>query len=308
MPKRLTDPSKEKPRAAPDLPPTHPLVSVIIPTFNRAWCLKKAVDSVLAQDYTHFELIVVDDGSTDGTIDLLSEYGGAITVIKQPNRGVSAARNRGVAASSGVLIAFLDSDDSWYPQKLTAQVDFFLANPDALICQTEEIWIRDGKRANPKKKHQKLSGMIFTPSLALCLISPSAVMMRKPFFMKMNGFDEALPACEDYDLWLRVTCRYPVHLIPTPLIIKTGGHDDQLSSAAGLDKFRIHALQKILGSGLLTKMQYQAAQDMLKTKCRIYADGCMKRGRRTVASYYSRLAEEIENKPYDPPESEDQPI
>lgn len=299
MPKHLKKPPIEAPRAAPPVHPAdHPLVSVIIPTFNRAWCLKKAIDSVLAQDYTHFEIIVVDDGSTDKTPDLLSEYGGATTVIHQPNQGVSAARNRGVAASNGVLIAFLDSDDSWYPKKLSAQVDFFSKNPEAVICQTEEIWIRDGKRANPKKKHQKLSGMIFEPSLALCLISPSAVMMRKPFFMKMNGFDESLPACEDYDLWLRVTCRFPVHLIPTPLIVKTGGHDDQLSSDTGLDKFRIHALQKILGSGLLTKTQYRAAQEMLKTKCRIYADGCVKHGRKTVAMYYSRLAEEIENKPY----------
>jgi len=305
MPKSLKKPSIDAPRAAsPVHPADHPLVSVIIPTFNRAWCLKKAIDSVLAQDYTHFELIVVDDGSTDKTPDLLAEYGDAIRVIKQPNQGVSAARNRGVAASNGVLIAFLDSDDSWYPKKLSTQVDFFMKNPEAMICQTEEIWIRDGKRANPKKKHQKLSGMIFEPSLALCLISPSAVMMRKPFFMKMNGFDESLPACEDYDLWLRVTCRFPVHLIPTPLIVKTGGHDDQLSSSPGLDKFRIHAIQKILASGLLSKPQYQAAQDMLKTKCRIYADGCIKHGRKTVAMYYSRLAEEIENKPYAPPDTE----
>ena len=310
MPKPLKDPSTDAPRAAPPVhtpaqPQLHPLVSVIIPTFNRAWCLKKAVDSVLAQDYTHFELIVVDDGSTDGTHDLLAGYGKAVTVIEQTNQGVSAARNRGVAASTGSLIAFLDSDDYWYPQKLTAQVDFFLSNPEAFICQTEEIWIRNGKRANPKKKHQKLSGMIFEPSLALCLISPSAVMMRKPFFMKMNGFDESLPACEDYELWLRITCRYPVYLLPKPLIVKTGGHDDQLSGAAGLDKFRIHALQKILGSGFLTDSQYRAAQDMLKTKCRIYADGCIKHGRRTVAMYYSRLAEEIENKPNHPPEPTD---
>ncbi|RJP86427.1 MAG: glycosyltransferase [Desulfobacteraceae bacterium] len=297
MTNRLTTPSKTAQADA----PAHPLVSVIIPAFNRAWCLKKAIDSVLAQDYPHFELIVVDDGSTDETRNLLAEYAGAIKVIHLPAKhGVSAARNRGVAASSGTLIAFLDSDDYWYPQKLTAQVDFFNANPEALICQTEEIWIRDGKRANPKKKHKKLSGMIFQPSLALCLISPSAVMMRKTLFMKMDGFDESLPACEDYDLWLRITCRYPVYLISTPHIVKTGGHEDQLSSAEGLDKFRIHALKKILMSGLLTDRQYRDAQEMLKTKCRIYADGCMKHGRRTVATYYYRLAEEVEKKP-DPP-------
>lgn len=274
-----------------------PLVSVIIPTYNRAWTLKKAIDSVLDQDYKNFELIVVDDGSTDDTEALIKTYEKSIKVIQQPNNlGVSAARNKGISVSSGSLIAFLDSDDSWYPKKLSTQVEFFNANPDALICQTEEVWIRDGKKVNPKKKHQKLSGMIFIPSLALCLVSPSAVMMRKNLFAKVDGFDESLPACEDYDLWLRITCRYPVHLIDTPLIIKTGGHEDQLSSTIGLDKYRIYALKKILRSDFLTEKQYRAAENMLKKKCRIYADGCMKHGRKTVAMYYSRLAEEIEDK------------
>jgi len=273
-----------------------PLVSVIIPTYNRAWTLKKAIDSVLKQDYKNFELIVVDDGSTDSTEKLLLSYADSIKVIQQPNQGVSASRNRGIKASSGDLITFLDSDDYWYPKKLSAQVDFFNANPEALICQTEEVWIRNGKRVNPKKKHQKLSGMIFKPSLALCLISPSAVMIKKKLFDAISWFDESLPACEDYDLWLRVTCRYPVHLIETPLIVKTGGHDDQLSSAPSLDKYRIYALQKILRNESLTDDQNEAANDMLKEKCKIYADGCAKHGRKTVAMYYHRLVEEMENK------------
>ncbi len=273
-----------------------PLVSVIIPTYNRAWALKKAIDSVLEQDYKNFELIVVDDGSTDETEALVKKYEKSVKYIQQPNMGVSTARNKGISASAGPFIAFLDSDDYWLPEKLSAQIEFFNANPDALICQTEEIWIRDGKRVNPKKKHKKPSGMIFIPSLALCLISPSAVMMRKNLLAKVDSFDESLPACEDYDLWLRVSCRYPVHLIDKPLVVKTGGHDDQLSSSTGLDKYRIYALKKILRSDFLTPAQYQAAENMLKKKCRIYADGCTKHGRRTVATYYYRLAEEIEHK------------
>ncbi len=272
-----------------------PLVSVIIPTYNRAWALKKAIDSVLEQNYKNFELIVVDDGSTDDTEALVTEYAKSVKFVQQPNLGVSAARNKGISISSGALISFLDSDDYWEPEKLSAQVEFFNANPDTLICQTEEIWIRNGKKVNPKKKHKKLSGMIFIPSLALCLISPSAVMMRKNLFAKVDMFDESLPACEDYDLWLRVTCRFPVHLIETPLIVKTGGHDDQLSAATGLDKYRIYSLKKILKSDFLTDSQKQAAENMLKKKCRLYADGCMKHGRKTVATYYYRLAEEIEN-------------
>jgi len=272
-----------------------PFVSVIIPTYNRAWSLKKAIDSVLEQDYKNFELIVVDDGSTDDTEALVSEYAKSVKFVQQPNLGVSAARNKGISISSGSLISFLDSDDYWEPKKLSTQVEFFNANPDALICQTEETWIRNGKRVNPKQKHKKQSGMIFIPSLALCLVSPSAVMMRKILFAKVDVFDESLPACEDYDLWLRITCRYPVHLIDTPLIVKNGGHEDQLSSTTGLDKYRIYALKKILKSDFLTESQYQAAETMLKKKCRLYADGCMKHGRKTVATYYYRLADEIEN-------------
>lgn len=283
-----------------------PLVSVIIPTYNRAWTLKKAIESVLKQDYKNFELIVVDDGSTDDTEALVKKYEKSVKFIQQPNLGVSAARNKGISVSSGTLIAFLDSDDYWYPEKLTAQVEFFNQNPDALICQTEEIWIRNGKRVNPQKKHQKQSGMIFMPSLALCLISPSAVMMRRTLFAKVDVFDESLPACEDYDLWLRVTCRYPVHLIDTPLIVKTGGHEDQLSAATGLDKYRIYSLKKILRNDFLSDLQYQAAENMLKKKCRIYADGCMKHGRKTVAAYYYRLAEEIENKEKKEPDTEEE--
>jgi glycosyltransferase involved in cell wall biosynthesis len=270
-----------------------PLVSIIIPTFNRAWSIHRAIDSVLDQNYKNFELIVVDDGSTDATPTILSGYREAIKRINQRNSGVSAARNRGIAEASGRLITFLDSDDYWLPQKLSTQVDFFASHPDAVICQTEEIWIKNSRRMNPKKRHQKPSGMMFSQSLHLCLISPSAVMIRKELFDEAGVFDETLPACEDYDLWLRVTCRYPVHLIDTPLIVKTGGHPDQLSASPSLDKYRITAILKILKSGLLTESQHKDAVTSLKQKCKIYADGCRKRGRMDEASYYERLLMEI---------------
>ncbi len=268
-----------------------PLVSVIIPTYNRGWCVAEAINSVLDQDFSDYELIVVDDGSDDDTPSILAEWGPKITVLRQSNRGVSAARNRGIAAAAGRLIAFLDSDDLWLPQKLSTQVKFFSENPDAVISQTEERWLRNGVRVNPKKRHLKFSGMIFEQSLALCLVSPSAVMIRKSLFDHVGVFDERLPACEDYDLWLRISCRYPVHLIDTPLIIKRGGHEDQLSRAPGLDKYRIRSLVKLIESRLLTAQQKQAAITMLDEKCGVYAGGCRKRGREEEAKYFDRLAE-----------------
>lgn len=265
-------------------------VSVIIPTYNRDAMLKEAVDSVLAQDYRDFELIVVDDGSTDSTPKILTTYHNDVTVIRRNNLGVSSARNAGIKAASGQFIAFLDSDDLWMPQKLSKQIDFFNANPGALICQTEEIWIRNSVRVNPKKRHKKVSGMIFNPSLELCLVSPSAVMIKRSLFETVGLFDESLPACEDYDLWLRISCRYPIHLIDTPLIIKRGGHADQLSRLPGLDKFRIQSLKNIIDSNLLSPVQYNAGVSALNEKCAIYAAGCRKRGRRDEATHYKELA------------------
>jgi glycosyltransferase involved in cell wall biosynthesis len=269
----------------------NPLVTVIIPTYNRGWILKEAIDSVLSQDFEDFELIVVDDGSTDNTIDILDGYANDIIVLRQGNRGVSAARNAGIAYASGQFIAFLDSDDLWLPGKLSRQVDFFKSNPNALICQTEELWIRSGKRVNPKHRHKKFSGMIFKHSLPLCIVSPSAVMLKKSLLGKTGVFDESFPACEDYDLWLRISCKYPVFLIDTPLIIKRGGHEDQLSKTPKLDKYRIQALKKIIESSLLSQGQHIDAVKILKEKCEIYAQGCLKRGRNDESRYYFDLAQ-----------------
>jgi glycosyltransferase involved in cell wall biosynthesis len=271
-------------------PPSSRRVSVIIPTYNRSWCLSEAIDSVLSQTYHNTELIVVDDGSTDETPALLARYGNRLRCLRQTNRGVSAARNHGIQAADGVLIAFLDSDDTWQPDKLARQVDFFDRQPAAKICQTEETWIRRGVRVNPKRRHRKPSGWIFEASLALCLVSPSAVMMRRELLEEMGGFDESLPACEDYDLWLRVSLRYPIHLIDDALVVKRGGHGDQLSGTAGLDRYRIQSLDKILGGEELTPSQARAAEAMLREKCRIYAAGCRKRGKIEMAETYEALA------------------
>jgi len=278
----------------------NPLVSVIIPTFNRGWIIAEAVESVLSQDFSDFELIVVDDGSTDNTREVLEPYLKDVIFIQQPNRGVSAARNCGISHAGGRLVAFLDSDDIWMPGKITRQVAFFKSNSEALVCQTQEIWNRNGKRVNPKNRHEKREGMIFRESLELCLISPSAVMMRKKLFNTIGVFDETLPACEDYDMWLRLLYRYPVYLISEPLIIKRGGHNDQLSRTHSLDKFRIQSLRKIIKEEPLSISQLSAAMRMLKRKCEIYSHGCLKHGKKTEALYYRKIADRIDTDPGDP--------
>ena len=272
-----------------------PLVSVVIPTFNRAAAVIRAVRSVLAQTISEIEIIVVDDGSTDNSVELLRhEFGTQIKLLCLPrNHGVSYARNRGIELSRGAFVAFLDSDDLWLPEKSARQIAFMQVRPDLLISQTDEIWIRHGKRVNPCRHHLKPSGSIFTECLSLCVVSPSAVMMRRRFFAKIGLFDEQLPACEDYDLWLRTACRYPIALLPEKLVTKFGGHDDQLSQTIpALDRYRIKSLVKLLKHNQLTSIQKKQALAILHTKSEIYLKGCRKRGRlQEVESLEKVLAE-----------------
>ncbi|MCD6429763.1 MAG: glycosyltransferase family 2 protein [Deltaproteobacteria bacterium] len=261
---------------------TQALVSVIIPTFNRFQSLTRAVASVLVQSWPNLEIIVVDDGSTDNSADLMREqFGSRIRLLRlSRNRGVSYARNRGIELSRGSFIAFLDSDDLWEPEKVERQLAFMRADSETLISQTDEIWIRNGKRVNPCKHHQKPSGSIFSECLPLCVVSPSAVMMRRRFFAEIGLFDESLPACEDYDLWLRTACRYPIPLLTEKLVVKHGGHDDQLSrTIPALDLYRILSLLKIFASDILTPFQKISALATLERKSKIYLNGCRKRGR-----------------------------
>lgn len=274
----------------------NPLVSIIIPTYNRSKLLNRALASVFKQTYKNFEIIVVDDGSTDQTVHQL-EHGPHLTLIHKENQGVSKARNTGLEHAKGELIAFLDSDDEWMPQKLEQQVKFFDKNPEAMIAQMDEIWIRDGKRVNPMKKHEKRGGSIFKECLPLCVVSPSAVMMRKKLFDEIGTFDESFPACEDYDLWLRVAARFPIHFIEEKLVIKYGGHADQLSrTVENLDKYRIEALAKILKSGNLNQENSKLAYQELQKKCKIYGEGCLKRGKTEEGQKFLKLPTVIANR------------
>lgn len=268
-----------------------PQVSVIIPTYNRAVWVAEAVASVLVQTYRDFEVIVVDDASHDDTLERLGRFFPQVTLVRSDSRrGVSGARNLGVRAARGKWLAFLDSDDLWLPEKLDRQMAYLREQPHLIICQTDEIWVRNGVRVTPPMTHRKIGGEIFLPSLRRCLVSPSAVVLRRELFDEMGGFDESLPAAEDYDLWLRIAWRYPVGLVPEPLVIKRGGHPDQLSRQWGLDRWRIAALQKLLALPDLPVSYREAARRTLREKCRIYAQGCAKRGRLAEARYYHSLA------------------
>ncbi len=274
----------------------NPLVSVIIPTYNRLEFLKEAIASVQRQTYAPLEIIVVDDGSNDKTEEKIPYLFPSITFLRQSHQGVSAARNKGIKQAKGSYIAFLDSDDLWLPRKLEEEMNILQANPSLSICYTDEIWIRRGVRVNPMKKHQKHGGWIYPYCLPLCIISPSSVILRREVFDRVGLFDESLPACEDYDLWLRVTARYPVHFIEKHLIVKRGGHEDQLSRAFwGMDRFRVYALTKILEEGTLSPPWKRLTIQELKRKCRILINGFEKRNKWEDAVLYRHLVHSIDS-------------
>jgi glycosyltransferase involved in cell wall biosynthesis len=263
-----------------------PEVSVIIPTYNRRAMVREAIASALSQRGASLELIVVDDGSTDGTSDMLASIDG-VTAARTEHRGVAAARNSGVAMAHAPLIAFLDSDDLWAPDKVRRQFGFMREFPGCAISQTAEIWIRDGRRVNPGLRHLKRAGDIFIDSLRTCLISPSAVMMRTDLFRALGGFDEDLAAAEDYDLWLRILIDHDVGLLDEPLMTRRAGHCDQLSSSIrAIDRFRVLALMKLLASDRLTSTRRDSVIEVLIEKCGILAKGASRRGHGSEASLY----------------------
>ncbi len=273
----------------------NPPISVIIPTYNRLPVLGRAVQSVLKQTFSDFELILIDDGSSDGTERWIQSQGFPIRYFYQDHCGVSTARNRGIRESRGEWISFLDSDDVWHKQKLEKQMDYLREKPDIQICQTNEIWFRNGRRVNSGKKHQKQGGWIFQNCLPACAISPSAVMMHKTIFKTVGFFDENLPACEDYDLWLRVALHFSVGLLEDSLVIKYGGHSDQLSRQIwGLDRFRIESLRKIFTAQKISLSQKQQVAEEIIKKGKILLSGCLKRKKNEESKYYSEIISEFQ--------------
>lgn len=271
------------------------MISVIIPTFNRAAYLKEAIQSILDQDCfcdrnkePPFEIIVVDDGSTDSTGEVVRSFAGDIRYVYQENRGVSAARNVGLQHANGEFIAYLDSDDLWKKEKVAVQMSLIKTVPRAMMCYTEEIWIRNGIFVNPKKRHRKYSGWIFDKVLPLCLISLSSALFRREVFASVGTFDEDLPVCEDYDFGIRLAHRYPVYFLTRPLVVKRGGHKDQLSRKYwGMDRFRIKALEKALSMDL-TPVERDLVRAEIVKKSRVLMNGFLKRGKMSEAEKYRK--------------------
>ncbi|MBU1043307.1 MAG: glycosyltransferase [Candidatus Omnitrophica bacterium] len=277
----------------------NPYFSIIIPTFNRCDFLNQAIKSVLSQTNTDFELIIIDDGSTDNTAQMIKDIPDKrLIYIYQDHTGVSRARNHGIELAKADFIAFLDSDDCFKPEKLAISRDYINRFPDIHIFHTEEIWYRNQKLLNQKKIHQKPDGWVFDNALQLCCIGMSTTVVKKQLFKHIGCFDQTMMACEDYDLWLRASIVYPIKLIPHVLTIKHGGHADQLSRQyPAMDTLRIYAINKLLKTAQLNDHQRNSAIKALKEKCLIYISGAQKRGKTEQVKQYTDLMNSYDYEP-----------
>ena len=265
-------------------------VSVIIPTLNRINTLQRAIDSVIAQSFESIEIIVVDNGSSDGSVNMLKKYYPNVKVIHEHKVGVSASRNKGIKYAKSPWIAFLDSDDAWDQKKLEKQINLLHNSHDKYrLIHTNEIWIRNGKRINQMKKHQKFGGYIFDEWLSLCCISPSSVLIDRSIFDDMGLFNENLPVCEDYDMWLRICSKEEVLFIDEKLTFKYGGHKDQLSKSYwGMDRFRVNSIENLILNYDLNTDQKNKSMATLIKKLKIIINGAKKRNNSSVINEYTK--------------------
>jgi len=290
------------------MPHSNRQISAIIPVFERPDLTERAIESVLSQRVPRgfdLELLIVDDGSSRETRDRL------IHAVRQDARGrlitiphcgmPGAVRNRGVEAAHGAILAFLDSDDTWEPEKLEHQVSLHGDRGSVRISHTRERWIRNGREVSQASQKHRRSGDLFADSLRKCIIGPSTVMIDRALFEAAGGFREDLEIAEDYELWLRVTVTERVGYVDRPLTRKFAGHGDQLSERyEGIEQFRIAALQPLVESGAFlsaraadirgTEAQL-LAEETLARKCRVYAAGARKRGRNDEAERYEAIAD-----------------
>lgn len=270
----------------------NPTVSVVLTTFNRKEMLDRALRSVCDQTHKPEEIIVCDDGSTDGTKQELASAFPSVVWLRQENQGVSSARNLGIRHTSGSWVALLDSDDEWKPEKLERQITCMKSNPASKACHTDEEWIRDGNQVVPPKFLDKSPRDLFARSLRRCLICPSSILMQRELFSDIGLFDESLTVCEDYDFWLRLLLLAEPTLVDQKLVIKHGGHPGQLSTSTwGMDRFRVKSMEKLLENPNLTDKRRNEVWRVLWEKCEILENGFAKRKKLNEAKKYSRKKE-----------------
>ncbi len=300
-----------------------PEISVIIPVYNRPVLLAEAVESVFAQTFTDYELIIVDDGSDDETPGVASALcvseaaSGRVSLLRLSHAGFpGAARNRGAEAASGKYLAFLDSDDTWLPEKLEAQYRFMKeaymgGSRGAEISHTREVWRRGDKIVSQKGQKHSREGDIFSDALTKCIIGPSTVMMERSFYLKTGGFNEKLEIAEDYEFWLRITSGWIVGYVNEALTTKRAGGWPQLSEKYGMiEWFRIAALAGLLGvkipgtefepvwlpgwvwNGFPDQKRAEAFETLVY-KLGIWSAGCRKRGKHEEADRMDAVIAEI---------------
>jgi glycosyltransferase involved in cell wall biosynthesis len=227
-----------------------PLVSVVIPSYNAARYVRAAIDSVLQQSFTDFEVLVVDDGSTDDTRAVVSEYGHPVRYLHKPNGGVSTARNHGIAASTGRYVALLDADDTWFPPKLERQLEAMARAPGIRLSSTGYRFVDDELRPLRDARPQHFENSFEGPLLHGVVSSVSTLVAERTLFDEVGGFDPQLSQCADWDMWIRLGRR--TQFLPVDDILATyRQHNTNMSrSVALLERDSRRVLEKAFSDPL----------------------------------------------------------
>jgi glycosyltransferase involved in cell wall biosynthesis len=227
-------------------------VSAIIPTYNCAHLLPQAIESAIHQSHSLREIIVVDDGSTDRTEECVRPYLSRIRYVKQENRGLAGARNRGIRESTAEFVAFLDADDVWLFEKTEKQLSAFRSSPDAALAFTDASVISPSGKSMPTFMFGKdaRDGYVFDALLRSSFILPSTVMIRRSCLEEVGLFDEGLRYVEDVDLWLRISRKYPVKMVAEPLAVWRRQEDGLTAKVVNMAAGHIKVYAKLLSKSV----------------------------------------------------------
>lgn len=292
-------------------------VTVVVPTCNRKDFVTQALHSVFSQNYRNFEIVVVDDGSTDGTAaHLLRTFGAEARAVElvarrnpaaltpfyhtfthqgllvryeyHQNRGLGAARNRGIRHARGSYIAFLEAEDIWEPGHLRSQIDFLEGHRGACIARVGERPAKEGPRSRRARRGEVASGNLFAQALEQAPAGISCAVVHRSCFAECGEFDENMPACEDYDLWLRLTARFPVYYVEGPEVTRRAPRPDGSPHAWTSDRFRVYSLEKSFQSGQLDSEQRFLVSQALVRRCERLVEGYRRQKSEERANFYER--------------------